>query len=180
MINKFVGLGICSGLLLSASGPEPENIGNKKPNIIIILADDLGYGDLGGYFGGNAKTPNLNRLAQEGMIFTDFHTNGPMCSPTRASLLTGRYSQRLGIETAARNVLDLPENQDEITFAHYLGETGYSTGIIGKWHLGRPENGNPVNFGFEKFIGFHGGCRVPSIAWWQARFLLYLFLIRQL
>lgn len=70
----------------------------SPPNIIVILADDLGYGDLGGFFGGKAHTPHLNRLAEEGMLFTDFHSNGAMCSPTRAALLTGRYQQRLGIE----------------------------------------------------------------------------------
>lgn len=127
------------------------------PNIIIILADDLGYGDLGGYYGGQSKTPHLNCLAMEGMIFTDFHSNGPMCSPTRASLLTGRYPQRLNVESAQRNVLDLPQNQDEITIAAYLRNAGYSTGIIGKWHLGRPQEGNPTRFGFDRFIGYYGG-----------------------
>lgn len=136
---------------------ETEKPPDDLPNIIIILADDLGYGDLGGYYGGQSKTPNLNRLAMEGMIFTDFHSNGPMCSPTRASLLTGRYPQRLNVETAQRNVLDSPQNQDEITMAEYLRNAGYSTGIIGKWHLGRPQEGNPVKFGFDRFVGYYGG-----------------------
>ncbi len=127
------------------------------PNIIIILADDLGYGDLGGYFGGPSKTPHIDSLAREGMLFTDFHANGPMCSPTRASLLTGRYPQRLGVETAQRHVLDLPQNKDEITIADYMRREGHKTGIIGKWHLGRPENGNPVKFGFDEFQGFFSG-----------------------
>lgn len=184
MKNKYkllVGLGICSGLVFSASMPQPEITENEKPNIVIILADDLGYGDLGGYYGGKAKTPNIDRLAREGMMFTDFHSNGTMCSPTRASLLTGRYSQRLGVETAARNVLDLPENINEITIADYLGESGYATGIFGKWHLGQPPKGNPINFGFDEFIGFHSGCldyfskynRYGVYDWWHNNELLY-------
>lgn len=130
---------------------------DQPPNIIIILADDLGYGDLGGYYGGKSKTPHLNQLAKEGMLFTDFHANGPSCSPTRASLLTGRYPQRMGVETPQLHVLDLPENQNEITIARYLSAAGYYNGIIGKWHLGRPPKGNPLLFGFDKFIGYYGG-----------------------
>ncbi|MCG6189538.1 sulfatase-like hydrolase/transferase [Maribellus maritimus] len=121
------------------------------------MADDLGYGDLSGQYGGKSKTPHINSLAQEGMLFTDFHTNGPTCSPTRASLLTGRYPQRLGVETPQSNVLDLPQNQNEITIAEYLHKEGYFTGIIGKWHLGRPQKGSPTKFGFERFIGYYGG-----------------------
>lgn len=150
---------ICLFFLLFSSKINVLNANaiDRPPNIIVILADDLGYGDLGGYFGGEAKTPNIDRLAREGMLFTDFHSNGTMCSPTRASLLTGRYSQRLGIETAARNVFDLPQNKNEITVADYLRDTGYTTGIFGKWHVGRPQEGNPIYFGFDKFIGFYGG-----------------------
>lgn len=134
-----------------------------KPNIIIILADDLGYGDLGGYFGGEANTPNINRLAREGMLFTDFHTNGPMCSPTRAALLTGRYQHRLGIESALPTDWDSKgigsdENKNEITMAQYLGQAGYETGIFGKWHLGKHRLGNPVFHGFDKFRGLTCGC----------------------
>lgn len=184
MISKYsrlMGLGICSGLIFSASGSNPGITENEKPNIIIILADDLGYGDLGGYYGGNAKTPHINRLAQEGLTFTDFHTNGPMCTPTRASLLTGRYSQRLGVEAAQQSVMELPENENEITMADYLGEIGYATGIIGKWHLGSPPEGNPVNFGFDKFTGYHGGCldyftkydRWGVKDWWHNEELVY-------
>ncbi|MEQ8363906.1 MAG: sulfatase-like hydrolase/transferase, partial [Cyclobacteriaceae bacterium] len=120
----------------------------SKPNIIFILADDLGYGDLGGYFGGEAKTPNINRMAREGMLFTDFHSNGPMCSPTRAALLTGRYPQRLGIESALPTDwedegIGSDENRKEKTIASYLKSAGYVTSIFGKWHLGKAPNANP-------------------------------------
>lgn len=134
----------------------------KLPNIIVILADDLGYGDLGGYYGGQAKTPNLNRLAREGMLFTDFHSNGPMSSPTRASLLTGRYQQRLGIETAlptdwGDRGIGSEENKNEITMAAYLRNAGYATGIFGKWHLGKHPSANPIRHGFDEFRGLMCG-----------------------
>ncbi len=135
----------------------------SHPNIILILADDLGYGDLGGYYGGRAKTPHLSRLAEEGMLFTDFHSNGPMCSPTRAALMTGRYQQRLGIESALPTDWDSrgigsKANKEEITMAEYLRNEGYVTGIFGKWHLGKHHSGNPVFHGFDEFRGLTCGC----------------------
>ncbi|MGQ8335797.1 sulfatase-like hydrolase/transferase [Sunxiuqinia sp. A32] len=145
------------------------------PNIVIILADDVGYGDIGGYYRGPAKTPNLDGLAQEGMLFTDFHSNGPTCSPTRASLLTGRYPQRLGVEIPQKHVLDLPQNTNEITMAQYLKRAGYCTAIVGKWHLGQPREGNPIKFGFDEFWGYFNGdldyfskiSRHGSKDWWH-------------
>lgn len=133
--------------------------GNARPNIIIILADDLGYGDLGIY-GGDVPVPNLARMAREGLRFTDFHSNGAVCSPTRAALLTGRYQQRMGIEKALgedEKGLGDEKAKQEITIAKYLRDTGYATGIIGKWHLGYTVEQSPVNYGFDEFWGtLHG------------------------
>jgi arylsulfatase A-like enzyme len=149
------------------TGPEPDAVQGippcvTKPNIIVILADDLGFGDPGGYYGGRASTPNLDRLAREGMLFTDFHSNGPMCSPTRAALLTGRYQQRLGIESALPVNWDVrgigsDENKGEITVGEYLRKEGYATGIFGKWHLGKHPSANPVLHGFDEFRGLKSG-----------------------
>jgi arylsulfatase A-like enzyme len=128
----------------------------EQPNVVLILADDLGYGDLGCYGNARNRTPHLDRLAREGLKFTDFHSNGPMCSPTRAALLTGRYQQRMGIETA------LGEHSqgldpDEITIAERLRDAGYATGIFGKWHLGPQPSDAPVHHGFQEFRGhLHG------------------------
>lgn len=135
----------------------------QRPNIIVILADDLGYGDLGGSYGGKARTPNLDRLASEGMRFTDFHSNGPMCSPTRAAFLTGRYQQRLGIERAlptdwSDRGIGTDKNTAEITVAEYLKRVGYTTAIFGKWHLGKHASANPVHHGFDEFRGQTCGC----------------------
>lgn len=141
---------------LFGQAPGKQDEPYRFPNIVIILADDLGFGDLGGYYGGSSRTVHLNQMAKEGMIFTDFHSN-PSCSPSRASLLTGRYAQRLGVEVPERHVLDLPQNQKEITMATYLQKIGYVTGIIGKWHLGQPPKGSPTRHGFDEFVGYYGG-----------------------
>lgn len=132
---------------------------NNRPNIILIMADDLGYGDLGCYGAPNIQTPNIDRLADSGIRFLDYHSNGTVCSPTRAALMTGRYQQRSGIEgvvTAAghRHTGLSPE---EYTIADYLGSKGYHTGIIGKWHLGYDTAFSPINNGFDFFRGYVSG-----------------------
>lgn len=145
-----------------------------RPNFIVILADDLGYGDLGCFGNQVNRTPHLDQLAREGVRLTDFHSNGANCSPTRAALLTGRYQQRMRIEGA------LGENapgllKSEITLAERLREAGYATGIFGKWHLGyKPDNG-PLQHGFDEFTGhLHGATDYLShvdkygrLDWWH-------------
>ena len=133
---------------------------DEQPNIVIIYADDLGYGDLGCYGHPAIRTPNLDRMAAEGMRFTDFYSAGEVCTPSRAALLTGRYPIRSGMCDYQRRVLlrrskgHLPA--DEITLAELLKERGYATGLIGKWHLGvwsnNPE-GHPSKHGFDTFFG---------------------------
>lgn len=126
--------------------------GFGKPNIVIILADDLGFGDLGCYGNIQNLTPHLDHLAREGLRFTDFHANGPVCSPTRAALLTGCYQQRVGIENPLDiDVAGLPHGP--ITIAEQLRGAGYRTGIFGKWHLGNLKRSNPVYHGFDEFRG---------------------------
>ncbi|MHB0936069.1 MAG: sulfatase-like hydrolase/transferase [Armatimonadota bacterium] len=148
------------------------------PNIVLIVADDLGYGDLGGLYGGRAETPHLNRLAAEGLAFTDFHSNGAMCSPTRAAILTGRYQQRMGIEEVlgeGDRGLGGEAARGEITLAHYLREAGYATGMTGKWHLGYAPEDGPMHFGFDEFYGhLHGAVDYHShvdtygrLDWWH-------------
>lgn len=130
-----------------------------SPNFVIILADDLGYGDLGCYGATRLKTPHLDRMAREGLRFTDFHANASICSPTRVALLTGRYQQRFGIEEAlSEKSPGLPDRAH--TIAEYLKPSGYATGVIGKWHLGsRPGSAAlPNRQGFDEFYGSrHGG-----------------------
>lgn len=130
-----------------------------KPNMIFIMADDLGYADLGCYGSSEIETPYLDRLASGGVRCTDFHSNGPVCSPTRAALMTGRYQQRSGVSgvITALSHRDKGMALEEWTIAEAMGELGYRTALFGKWHLGYPETFNPVHQGFDEFKGFVSG-----------------------
>lgn len=138
----------------------------RRPNIVVILCDDLGYSDLGCYGNRVIQTPNLDRLAARGVRFTDFHATSPVCSPTRAALMTGRYPQRFGIHHA-----DLPESlpryplpASAVTLPSLLKQAGYQTAHVGKWHLGEPpETIEPRKRGFDYFFGCLGGR--PSSPW---------------
>lgn len=139
----------------------PSGINKQPPNIVYIMVDDLGYGDLGCYGSRINRTPNIDKLAEEGLSFTDFHSNGPMCSPTRASFLTGLYQYRFGPEF--EKALDGISHYDQglpletRTIAEVLKSADYSTGIYGKWHLGYKPPYLPLNFGFDEFIGLGSG-----------------------
>ena len=135
------------------------NVEARQPNVILIMADDLGYGDISCY-GGWVNTPHIDALAQGGMRFTDYHANGPVCSPTRAALLTGRYQQRCGIDEvvfANGPARETGMPLKETTFAEVLKQHGYVTGIFGKWHLGYNVEFNPSKQGFDEFIGYVSG-----------------------
>ena len=155
-MNKFYTCIILLHLFFSCS---ISNDHNDKPNIILIVADDLGYGDLSIFGNKNILTPNIDKLGEEGVVYTDFHSNGSVCSPTRAALLTGKYQQRVGVSgvITAKNHRDKGLSTDEITFANIAKESGYKTGIFGKWHLGYDPKYNPINQGFDEFIGFVSG-----------------------
>ncbi|HJN15322.1 MAG TPA: sulfatase-like hydrolase/transferase [Armatimonadota bacterium] len=131
----------------------------RAPNIMIILADDLDYGDIGCYGNARIQTPNIDALAAGGLRFTDFHSSGAVCSPTRAGLLTGRYQQRAGIPgvVTAAGHRDKGLSPDEVTFAKCLRDAGYATGVFGKWHLGYDPKFNPVHHGFDEFRGYVSG-----------------------
>tara|TARA_Y100001934_G_scaffold279951_1_gene385240 strand:+ start:12231 stop:13646 length:1416 start_codon:yes stop_codon:yes gene_type:complete len=150
---------IASLLLLAAASAD------KRPNLIVVMVDDMGYAGLSCFGNPYFKTPELDRMAREGMRFTDFHSSGTVCSPTRAGLLTGRYQQRAGIEAVVHPYSTHPEHRkglklSETTFAEVLKEAGYVTGMVGKWHQGYPVNSDdyhPQNHGFDEFVGYHSG-----------------------
>jgi arylsulfatase A-like enzyme len=130
----------------------------RRPNLVLILADDLGYGDVGAFGNPTAQTPNLDRLASEGVSLAQHYSGSPMCAPARAALLTGRYPHRTGaIDVVECRGLDRIA-PGERTIADLLKPLGYATGCIGKWHNGAVEPAfHPRARGFEEFVGFRGG-----------------------
>jgi len=128
-------------------------LGDPAPNVIIILMDDLGYGDLECYGGFPYHTPYLNRLAEEGMRFTNFYVAQAVCSASRAALLTGCYPNRLGIHNALMPWSKIALNPDEETIAEVLKKKGYRTGMVGKWHLGQKQPYLPLQQGFDEYLG---------------------------
>lgn len=134
------------------SSGEPSG-GEDLPNIVVVYCDDLGYGDLACFGNELIRTPNIDRLAAEGMKFTEFYSASPVCSPSRAALLTGRIPQRMGINSVffPRSFTGMPV--EEITIAQLLKTRGYSTGIVGKWHLGHRREFLPLQRGFDEYFG---------------------------
>ena len=166
--------------LLLVASVSPGLRATTRPNLVIIMADDLGYGDLGCYGNQRIKTPHLDELAATGVRFTDFHSSGPVCSPTRAGLLTGRYQQRAGIPSVVyadpkRTTHTHGLQPREVTFAELLKDAGYKTAIFGKWHLGYYEHYNPIRHGFQVFRGYVSGNvdffshvdQVGRLDWWR-------------
>ena len=156
-----------------------EAADQQRPNFVIILADDMGYGDASCYPDSWLSTPNLDSLAEQGMRFTDFHSSGAVCSPTRAGLMTGRYQQRAGIPGVV--FADPKQNRHhglhdhEVTFSKLLKGAGYQTAVLGKWHLGYRKKFNPLHHKFDQFRGYVSGnvcfishCdRMGTADWWN-------------
>ena len=170
-MKKTISL-ICTMLaLLSANA--------AKPNFVVIMADDMGYNATSAY-GGWLKTPHLDRMAREGMLFSDYHSSGVVCSPTRAGLLTGRYQERAGVPSVINADPKVPDHHrglwpSEHTFPELLAQVGYTSAIFGKWHLGYRKKFNPMHHGFNEFRGFVSGNidylshydRMEVYDWWD-------------
>ena len=152
----------------------------SKPNVIVIMVDDMGYGGVSCFDNQNFNTPEIDRLCSDGMKLTDFHSNGAVCSPTRAALMTGRYQQRSGCDEVVNAdprvaMHHIGIHDDEWTFAEAMKSSGYATGILGKWHLGYKPEFHPMNHGFDEFNGFISGNidahshmdRMKVQDWWQ-------------
>lgn len=160
----------CIGLLLAGcagagSGTEKlaKSTGTQnKPNVVVIMADDLGYADVSAYGINRISTPNIDRIGNEGVKFTDGYSTAPVCSPSRAGTQTGRYQQRFGFEfnngPASRDAQEgLGLDVNEITLGKHMKANGYRTGLIGKWHLGSQDQFYPTNRGYDEFVGLLSG-----------------------
>ena len=159
LINYIIGKNISIVVLFSilTIGLNAQVI---QPNIVFILVDDLGYGDLSVNGGTDIKTPNIDQLFKSGVTFNNFYSNSTVCSPTRASLITGRYPDLVGVPGVIRGVKDQSWGylrEDAITLPDILNKAGYETALIGKWHLGLEGPNTPNERGFKFFHGFLGG-----------------------
>jgi len=148
----FCPLLLCAVPARAAAQPQ------RPPNVVFIYADDMGYGDLGAFGARAIKTPNLDRMAAEGLRLTSFYSVSPVCTPSRAALLTGRYAARMGIANMhLSNVLTFQDSTglptDETTIATALKARGYATACIGKWHLGHLAPHRPIDHGFDYYYG---------------------------
>ena len=135
-----------------ASEPAPKTAGTR-PNIIVILADDLGWGDVGSNGATLIATPNIDRIGREGIRLTNFYAGANVCTPSRAALLTGRYPIRSGMQHVIHPQSDDGLPQSEVTLPEILRDTGYATAMVGKWHLGHRDEYWPTAHGFDEFFG---------------------------
>jgi arylsulfatase A-like enzyme len=145
---------------VSATVGHTQSARETRPNVVLIITDDLGWADLGSYGATDIRTPNLDRLASEGLRLTDFYANGVTCSPTRAGLISGRYQQRYGIEVPLANASRAGDRGLPATgysLPQLLKNNGYATGLIGKWHLGYVAEKSPKAHGFDYFFGLKSG-----------------------
>ncbi|MDR8390385.1 sulfatase [Aliifodinibius sp. S!AR15-10] len=164
----FVLVVIASALVLNVD-VMAQNDGSDRPNIVIIFTDDMGYGDAGVYGHPTIRTPNLDRMAEEGMKFTQFYTAASVCTPSRAGLLTGRLPVRSGMMSEEFRVLfpfsakGIPP--EEVTIAEALKEQGYTTAAVGKWHLGHETPYLPTDNGFDSYFGIPYSNDMDNKAW---------------
>ncbi|HEX7846317.1 MAG TPA: sulfatase [Chitinophagaceae bacterium] len=137
---------MCSGHLFAQNS-------KQLPNIIVIFMDDMGYGDVGSYGAAGYTTPNIDQMAKEGMRFTDFYAAQPICTVSRAALLTGCYPNRIGLKGALTPGSELGLNSNEVTIPELLKTKNYTTAIVGKWHLGDAQQFLPLQHGFDQYFG---------------------------
>jgi arylsulfatase A-like enzyme len=152
-IKSVIGLGAASLAVLNATAQKAESFKQSTPNIILILMDDMGYGDIGRTGANQYDTPNLNKLACQGMQFTWYYSPQAVSSASRAGLMTGCYPNRIGISGALMPWAKVGISSEETTIAEMLRKKGYKTSIIGKWHLGHLKEFLPLQHGFDEYFG---------------------------
>jgi arylsulfatase A-like enzyme len=152
-LKPVLSLGVASLCALGANAQKASNFKQCTPNIVLILMDDMGYGDIGRTGANQYETPNIDRLSAEGMQFTWYYTPQAVCSASRAGLLTGCYPNRIGFHGALMPWSKEGLSSKETTLAQMLKNKGYATGIIGKWHLGHQKEFLPLQHGFDEYYG---------------------------
>ena len=157
--SSFVAIFLAACVAASAAHAQPGS--PERPNVVLIITDDMGWADLGVYGATDIRTPNIDSLARDGVMLTDFYANGTTCTPTRAALISGRYQQRLGFETPLPNRGRPGSDAGLAVTGHSLPQllktNGYATGLIGKWHLGYGAEHSPNAHGFDYFFGLKSG-----------------------
>lgn len=158
-MRRYLLLAAICGFALATLHAQPA--APSRPNIVLIITDDVGYGDIGSYGAPDIKTPNIDSLARNGTRFTQFYANGSSCTPTRAGLISGRYQQRFSLERPL-STANSPDGQVGLpvtgrSLPQLLKDRGYATALIGKWHLGYLPRFGPLAHGFDSFFGFKSG-----------------------
>jgi arylsulfatase A-like enzyme len=148
-------LAICAAAAILASALGSQAPAANRPNVVVVMSDDMGYADLGSYGGTDIKTPNIDSIGRDGVRMTDFYANGVLCSPTRAGFINGRYQQRYLIDNVVGGATPPLKITGE-SLPQVLKNSGYATGLVGKWHLGTTVDVGPRANGFEYFFGFMG------------------------
>jgi arylsulfatase A-like enzyme len=161
MFRIVISASLCVAITVFPALASAQQGNNQRPNIVLIITDDVGYGDLGSYGAPDIKTPYIDSLARDGVRLTDFYANGATCSPTRTGLISGRYQQRSGLEQplGARGAMDWERGLSPTgrSLPQLLKNNGYATALIGKWHLGWRSEFSPGAHGFDTFFGFKSG-----------------------
>lgn len=163
---------LVTAILVGSVGGE-QTANPSRPNFVVIFIDDMGYGDIEPFGAKRNKTPNLTRMAAEGRKLTSFYVASPVCTPSRAALMTGCYPQRVGLEKGSGHAVLFPGDKhglhpDEITIAESLKAAGYATGCFGKWHLGDQPEFLPTEQGFDTYYGIpYSNHMWPGLKRWQ-------------
>lgn len=150
-LSRSLGFSLVAVVLLHLSAAFAVDA--ARPNIVLIFADDLGYSDVGCFGAKDIRTPNIDRLATEGTRFTSFYVSQPVCTASRASLMTGCYANRVGLSGALNHTSKVGIHADEVLLPELLQQRGYTTAIFGKWHLGHRPEFSPLRHGFNEFLG---------------------------
>jgi arylsulfatase A-like enzyme len=161
MFRTVIRASLCVTLAVFPTLASAQRGNNQRPNVVLIITDDVGYGDFGSYGALDVKTPHIDSIARDGVRLTDFYANGATCTPTRAGLISGRYQQRFALESplGSQGEIDWERGLSATGWSlpQLLKNNGYTTALIGKWHLGWKSEFSPTAHGFGYFFGFKSG-----------------------